>query len=756
VSENTPAAPGGFGPGSRIAGYLLEEQIGLGGMAVVFRAVDERLSRRVALKILSPVLAADEAFRQRFIRESRAAAAVDNPHIIPVFEAGEAGGILYIAMRYVRGGDLRSLLAQAGPLPPERVAELVSQVASALDAAHDRDLVHRDVKPANMLLDASSREGEADHVYLSDFGLTKTAMAVSGITGTGQFLGTLDYIAPEQIEGKPVDGRADQYALACAAFELLTGNPPFQRDAAMAVIFAHLSDSRPSLTSRRPDIPPAADRVFFKALARAAADRYATCQEFSEALGEVLGAIPHYSGQRTGPVAAPAESEGAVTAPGTASRPDAALPSTEIPQQESIPTNADQAPGNQRAWLRWRSPAAPIGAVIGLLALGGGAVALALGNGHGTPKVSTMAVPGCTTAIASAKTLSVPTKFTSIPTGNPFGLQVSANGRYVFTSSPTGVSVLVRGAGTTITRQYNYKLTNNPVARPKSLVLTSNEQKLLVAVGNGVAVMNVASLERGGKGALTGRLTVPNISGYGGAVGLALSPDDHYVFLTLQFANEMAVFNLQKAQAGNFGAQSYVGAVQLHLRPIGVTVSPDGRWLYVTSLAVRHLASPAQGLINVLNLATAEKDPASSVVSSTKAGCDPGRAITSPDGTMVWVTPRNSNDVIGFSARRLRTDPAHALRVTVPLGLTPVGEIFVKGGTRLIVADTDIDDTSATADNLAVVDVRAAIAGKPALIGYIRSGQMPREFLVVPGGRYLLVADNGSSQIQWVDLTKLP
>src|SRR5215467_10758512 len=395
-----PSAPGGLTAGSRIGGYLLQEQIGHGGMAVVFRALDERLQRHVALKVLTAVFAEDEAFRQRFMRESRAAAAVDDPHIIPVFDAGEASGVLFIAMRFVRGGDVHSLVSRAGPLPFGQAMEIVSPVASALDAAHDAGLVHRDVKPANMLLDI--RPGRPDHVYLSDFGLTKATLQATRLTGTGMFLGTLDYTAPEQIEGKPVDGRADQYSLACAAFELLTGNPPFQRDAAMAVIFAHLSDSRPSLTSRRPDIPPAADRVFFKALARAAADRYATCQEFSEALGEVLGAIPHYSGQRTGPVAAPAESEGAVTAPGTASRPDAALPSTEIPQQESIPTNADQAPGNQRAWLRWRSPAAPIGAVIGLLALGGGAVALALGNGHGTPKVSTMAVPGCTTAIARA------------------------------------------------------------------------------------------------------------------------------------------------------------------------------------------------------------------------------------------------------------------------------------------------------------------------------------------------------------------
>ena len=170
-------------------------------MAVVFRARDERLGRLVALKILAPALAADEGFRHRFIRESRAAAAVDDPHIVPVFEAGEADGVLFIAMRYVPGGDVRSLVRREGPLPPARVVAIISPVASALDAAHAAGLVHRDVKPANMLVDV--RPGRPDHVYLSDFGLSKGALSSAALTGAGQFLGTLDYISPEQIRGRP-------------------------------------------------------------------------------------------------------------------------------------------------------------------------------------------------------------------------------------------------------------------------------------------------------------------------------------------------------------------------------------------------------------------------------------------------------------------------------------------------------------------------------------------------------------------------
>ena len=286
--ENVGLAAGdGVGPGSRVAGYLIEERAGRGGMAVVFRARDERLGRLVALKVLAPVLAEDAELRQRFIRESRAAAAVDDPHIIPVFEAGEADGVLFIAMRYVAGGDVRSLLRRSGPLPAWRAAAFLSPVASALDAAHRAGLVHRDVKSANMLVD--TRPGRPDHVYLSDFGISKAAMSSVGLTGTGEFLGTPDYSAPEQIEGRVVNGRADQYSLACTAFELLTGTPPFPRDHDMAVIYAHTSEPPPLLTSRRPESPPAADGILAKAMAKDPADRYPSCQEFIDSLRAALG-----------------------------------------------------------------------------------------------------------------------------------------------------------------------------------------------------------------------------------------------------------------------------------------------------------------------------------------------------------------------------------------------------------------------------------------------------------------------------------
>jgi serine/threonine protein kinase len=286
----------GLSAGSQIAGYRLEEQIGEGGMAVVFRARDERLQRQVALKVLAPTLAADEEFRRRFIRESRSAAAVDDPHIVPVFEAGDANGVLFIAMRYVPGGDVGTLVRRLGPLPGERAAAIVSAVASALDAAHAAGLVHRDVKPANMLVDA--RPGRPDHVYLSDFGLTKGSWSSTSLTSTGHFMGTLDYSAPEQIRGQQVDARTDEYALACVAFALLSGKPPFHRNQAMAVMYAQLSVPPPMLTSLRAGLPPEVDEIMRRALAKAPEDRYPSCGEFADALRIALG-LRRYSSDAT-------------------------------------------------------------------------------------------------------------------------------------------------------------------------------------------------------------------------------------------------------------------------------------------------------------------------------------------------------------------------------------------------------------------------------------------------------------------------
>ncbi|MER5506397.1 serine/threonine-protein kinase [Streptomyces sp. NPDC002766] len=274
--------------GRQVAGYRIEREIGRGGMAVVYRALDLRLERTVALKLLAPELARNDTFRLRFTHESRAAAAIDHPHIVPIYEAGETDGVLYIAMRYVDGSDLRHLLDRRGPLAPSTTLRIAAQVASALDAAHEHGLVHRDVKPGNILVARGTDSDHPEHTYLTDFGLTKKSLSLTGFTTVGQFVGTLDYVAPEQISGRPVDGRCDVYGFACVVYESLAGRPPFRRDDDMALLWAHQYDQPPPLTEFRPDLSAAVDTVFDRALAKSPDDRHDSCLAFVAALRAAL------------------------------------------------------------------------------------------------------------------------------------------------------------------------------------------------------------------------------------------------------------------------------------------------------------------------------------------------------------------------------------------------------------------------------------------------------------------------------------
>ncbi len=280
--------------GTEVSRYRVERLVARGGMGLVYRARDIRLDRPVALKVLSPELSDDDRFRERFVRESRLAAAVDHPNVIPVYEADDWDGLLYIAMRFVEGVDLHTVLATNGRLDPAAALPLLAQAADALDAAHRVGLVHRDVKPGNFMLAGAEadRLPPGTHVYLTDFGLTKRASSVSGLTRTGQFLGSLHYVAPEQIRGEEVDARTDTYALGCVAFEMLTGRPPFDMDGEAGLLWAHMSTAPPSLCAVRPDLPPAVDDAIAGAMAKDPADRPATCAEFVAGLRASLTALP--------------------------------------------------------------------------------------------------------------------------------------------------------------------------------------------------------------------------------------------------------------------------------------------------------------------------------------------------------------------------------------------------------------------------------------------------------------------------------
>jgi len=277
--------------GEEFAGYRLRSVLGRGGMSVVYQAENPRLGSIIALKVLAPELATDDMFRARFLEESRIAASLNHPNVIPIYDTGSYGGLLYIAMRYVSGTDLRQMLKKRGRLIPSVTLSLTAQAARALDAAHRRGLVHRDVKPGNLLIERGDDDDDPDHVYLADFGITKHAMDRTGMTASGQFLGTVDYVAPEQIQGMSVLGLADQYSLGCVVYECLTGRVPFEKDLDAAIIWAHVQESPTMATALRPDLPPAVDHVFARVLAKEPGDRYANCREFIEAMRVALGGL---------------------------------------------------------------------------------------------------------------------------------------------------------------------------------------------------------------------------------------------------------------------------------------------------------------------------------------------------------------------------------------------------------------------------------------------------------------------------------
>jgi hypothetical protein len=325
--------------GGQLGNYLIESVIGRGGMSVVYRAKHARLGTSVALKVLAPELSTDDTFRERFLREAQMAAGIDHPNVVPIHDLGLHDNSLYIVMRYVPGGDLKALLATSGPMDPQRALGLLEPAAEALDAAHASGLVHRDVKPGNILIQQSGGE-EAEHVYLTDFGIAKSSH-VSGLTRAGGLIGTVEYMAPEQVEGKPVSAQTDVYALAGVLYECITGRIPYERELAEGAF----PPTGPVVPASRfqPGVPAELDAVLAKALSPKAADRHETCEQFVEACRQALAA------HGTQPAAA----AGATVAAGTIADRTAA-------GQETIATSSSE---------RWAQGAAG----TGVPALAGGA-----------------------------------------------------------------------------------------------------------------------------------------------------------------------------------------------------------------------------------------------------------------------------------------------------------------------------------------------------------------------------------------------
>ncbi|MFN8163995.1 MAG: serine/threonine-protein kinase [Solirubrobacterales bacterium] len=270
----------GLSEGDEFAGYRIERRLGRGGMGILYLAVEPGLDRRVALKLIAPEATADEVFAKRFAEESRIAASIEHPNVVPIYAAGEEAGVPYIAMRFVAGSDLGRRIAREGRLDPELAVALIAQVGNGLDAIHAAGLVHRDVKPANVLL--SGEEG-AEHAYITDFGVARNVATQSGLTQTGRVVGTLDYVAPEQISGGAIDARVDVYALGCLLFKLLTGEVPFPREGEAARLYAHLNDPPPAPSLYVPAVPMALDDVVIRAMSKQPQDRYPSAGDLGRA-----------------------------------------------------------------------------------------------------------------------------------------------------------------------------------------------------------------------------------------------------------------------------------------------------------------------------------------------------------------------------------------------------------------------------------------------------------------------------------------
>jgi serine/threonine-protein kinase len=273
-------------PGSTFGGYEVESVVGLGGIGILYRARQLRLDRPVALKLVEPTIARDPVIRERLRREARTVAALDHPNVVPLYEAGEEDGTVFIATRWVEGTELGTLIHEGGPLEPARAARIAAQIADALEVAGEKGLVHRDVKPSNVIVTSE------DHVYLTDFGLAKRAATDPGLTGADQMLGTVDYVAPEQIEGSEPDARSDVYSLGCVLYEMLSGEAPFaDQKGGMAKMWAQVNAQPQPISDRRADLPAALEDMMQRAMSKRPEDR-PTAAQFRKGVLRAVGDEP--------------------------------------------------------------------------------------------------------------------------------------------------------------------------------------------------------------------------------------------------------------------------------------------------------------------------------------------------------------------------------------------------------------------------------------------------------------------------------
>ena len=680
--------------GTRIGNYRIEAYLDRGGMASVYEATDLHLNRRVALKLLVGELAENSDFRARFVRESRFAASLEHPNIVPIYDAGEIDGLLYIAMRLVRGTNLAGFIGSAGALEPARALDLLAPAASALDAAHAAGLIHRDVKPANFLL-ATGREGH-QHVYLADFGLTKRASALAELTVSGTFAGTMDYSSPEQIRGDKLDSRSDLYALGCVAYECLTGSPPFVRDDQAALLWAHLAIDPPPVSAHCQDLTRA-DAVMARCLAKSPKDRFETCGQFIDALSDAVCAGRHRSapsrdvlGARA---AAPHPAGHGATHPGT--RPPASTQGLRISQgyrtNDGVPSHppghlpeAPPAPplappiGRRTRqgprWIRQHGVVVSVGTLLAISVL----LAVAAVATHDRPEVgvdadraAVSATPSATRptdAIPStgadptspvepqppAQALAIPSTLGSpIEVGpTPGFVTMAPDGRHAYVAHrETGFITVVD----TFTDQVSDRIpvTNGP---PQYIAMTPDGSKAFVSIFDSQQTVNAVTV----LDTRTSRV-LSTISVDRQPMALTVGPDQRYVYVPSRGAAAVDVFDAITGRK--------ITSAPVPGDPHSIRISLDGAWGYI--------ADSERNQVSVLDTADYRTLPPIGV------GRDPRSLTLSPDGKLLAVGCFGSNDVYFID-----TVTRQVVR-QVKVGTGPMDVAFTPDGRYVYTADVD-------------------------------------------------------------------
>jgi YVTN family beta-propeller protein len=753
--------------GEEFAGYRLVSVLGRGGMSIVYQAENPRLGNVIALKVLAPELATDQVFRTRFLEESRIAASMNHPNVIPIHDMGASDGLLYIAMRCVTGTDLRQMLKKRGRLQPDTAVFLLEQAARALDAAHRRGLVHRDVKPGNLLVERGNDSGDPDHVYLADFGITKHLGGRTGLTSSGQFLGTIDYVAPEQIRGMSVLGLADQYSLGCVLYECLTGRVPFEKDLDAAIIWAHVEESPTQPTLIRPDLPPAIDDVFAQVLAKNPVDRYENCKDFMTAAREALGRMadpPPPSGSlsmrlpRSG--SAPAEAgaylgaqyspqPGSYKGPQYGSQPDP-YPPTELAHESADAYQADgyQAPtanwpfvaaappppsagqpappappgGNRHSRRRDRGRGWLVAAAALVLVVGGTAagVTLALTRGHGSPAVAGGAKTPAAGASANsaaagtgAASVAVPTVAGKIQVGQtPSYIQVAPNGKFAYIANPGAGVITVLNTANDL-QSGTIKIPQGP---PQFVSFSPDSRTAYVSVYDTRGTVHLIAFIDTATSTVTSTVAVDNFT----PGPSTTSPDGRFLYVpnhntAMSGANENVVDVIDTA------SKSLMGKIAVPANPHWVAFDKNGRF---------YTSDHMSATVTVLNAQT------NAIITEIQVGETPHSEAISPDGSRLAVTSFDGNKVFIINTA---TDQMIA---QIPVGRNPLDITYSPDGRSLYTANNEDNTVTVidTADNR--------------VIGEIRTGKQPTSISVLPSGRQAYVTDEGDGTIEILNIAK--